>query len=93
MAAVNHASYPGPGEAPSGRSFSRSNSGSSAGGGHVGFKEADAAQYNPDREKYLTAKYPKKTMHLIRKRIAVEYYLDEELRRLYRVVGYAFQSG
>jgi hypothetical protein len=23
----------------------------------------------------------------------VEYYLDEELRRLYRVVGYAFQSG
>ncbi|ELU00490.1 hypothetical protein CAPTEDRAFT_20914 [Capitella teleta] len=74
MAAVN--SY---NEAPSARNFTRSSSGE----GHVGFKEPQ--ECTQEREKYLTAKYPKKTMHLIRKRIAVEYYLDEELRRLYGV--------
>ena len=56
--------------------------------GHVvGFRvPSNDPQYSQEREKYLTAKYPRKTMHLIRKRIAVEYYMDEELRRLYGVV-------
>lgn len=81
MAAVN--TYEG---SSGGGRYSRSNSGGS--NGHVGFKVPDS-QYSQEREKYLTAKYPKKTMHLIRKRIAVEYYLDEELRRLYGVVSTA----
>lgn len=43
-----------------------------------------------DREKYLTAKYPKHTMGLIRRRLAVEDWIDEQLKRLYNVVSCAF---
>lgn len=38
-----------------------------------------------EREKYLTAKYPKHTMGLIRKRLAVEDWIDEQLKRIYNV--------
>ena len=54
--------------------------------GHVGFR-MPTVQYNQEREKYLTAKYPKSQMSLIRKRIAVENWLDEELKKLYGVVS------
>ncbi|KAI0237895.1 hypothetical protein LSAT2_011502 [Lamellibrachia satsuma] len=52
----------------------------------VGFKEpaknTDLYGYN-ERKKYLTAKYGQHQMRLIRKRLAVEDWVDEELRRLY----------
>ncbi|CAF0807484.1 unnamed protein product [Adineta ricciae] len=38
-----------------------------------------------DREKYLTAKYPQQQMQLIRKRLKIEFWLDDELRMLYNI--------
>jgi protein phosphatase 1 regulatory subunit 14B len=41
--------------------------------------------YSEERKKYLTAKYGQHQMRLIRKRLAVEDWVDTELRRLYGV--------
>jgi len=50
----------------------------------VGFKVNQAGYGASDeRVKYLTAKYPKHQMSLIRKRIAAENWMDEELKKLY----------
>ncbi|CAF4489957.1 unnamed protein product [Rotaria sp. Silwood2] len=38
-----------------------------------------------EREKYLTAKYPQQQMQLIRKRLKVEFWLDDQLRFLYDI--------
>ncbi|CAF0806392.1 unnamed protein product [Rotaria sordida] len=38
-----------------------------------------------EREKYLTAKYPQQQMQLIRKRLKVEFWLDDQLRSLYDI--------
>ncbi|UJR09061.1 hypothetical protein I4U23_013309 [Adineta vaga] len=38
-----------------------------------------------EREKYLTAKYPQQQMQLIRKRLKVEFWLDDQLRILYDI--------
>ncbi|CAF0912922.1 unnamed protein product [Adineta steineri] len=38
-----------------------------------------------DREKYLTAKYPPQQMQLIRKRLKVEFWLDDQLQYLYDI--------
>ncbi|CAF0971705.1 unnamed protein product [Rotaria sordida] len=38
-----------------------------------------------EREKYLTAKYPQQQMQLIRKRLKVEFWLDDQLRFLYNI--------
>jgi len=40
---------------------------------------------NKERERYLTAKYPKHQMGLIRKRLAVEDWIDAELKRLFNI--------
>ena len=40
-----------------------------------------------ERKKYFTQKYGQHQMLLIRKRLAVEEWLDSNLRRLYSVVG------
>lgn len=55
----------------------------------VGFHSQGGATNDgfKDREKYLTAKYPKHTMGLIRRRLAVEDWIDEQLKRLYNVVS------
>ena len=57
----------------------------------VGFKEppknTDLYGYN-ERKKYLTAKYGQHQMRLIRKRLAVEDWVDTELRRLYDAVSW-----
>ena len=57
----------------------------------VGFKEPTKntdlfGGYN-ERKKYLTAKYGQHQMRLIRKRLAVEDWVDEELRTLYDAVS------
>ncbi|CAF1526311.1 unnamed protein product [Rotaria magnacalcarata] len=54
--------------------------------GSVRFNDLVAAQpkFN-DREKYLTAKYPQQQMQLIRKRLKVEFWLDDQLRSLYDI--------
>lgn len=55
----------------------------------VGFHSQGGATNDgfKDREKYLTAKYPKHTMGLIRRRLAVEDWIDGQLKRLYNVVS------
>lgn len=56
---------------------------------HVGFHSQGGTSNAEikEREKYLTAKYPKHTMGLIRRRLAVEDWIDEQLKRLYNVVS------
>jgi maltodextrin utilization protein YvdJ len=49
----------------------------------VGFCEPG---YHEERKKYLTAKYGQHQMKLIRKRLQVEDWVDEQLNQLYRVV-------
>jgi len=53
----------------------------------VGFNlETDVALIeNKERERYLTAKYPKHQMGLIRKRLNVEDWVDAELKRLFNI--------
>lgn len=52
--------------------------------GSVGFHMPCPGVYQvEDRKKYLTAKYGSHQMKLIRKRLAVEDWLDTELRKLY----------
>jgi protein phosphatase 1 regulatory subunit 14B len=48
---------------------------------HVNFKEK--GEIKERREKFLTAKYGHHQMSLIRKRLAVEMWLYEELKKLY----------
>lgn len=48
---------------------------------HVNFK--DKGEVKERREKFLTAKYGHHQMSLIRKRLAVEMWLYEELKKLY----------
>nr|CAH7724998.1 unnamed protein product [Callosobruchus chinensis] len=48
---------------------------------HVAFKEK--GEIKEKREKFLTAKYGHHQMSLIRKRLAVEMWLYEELKKLY----------
>ncbi|CAF0721142.1 unnamed protein product [Brachionus calyciflorus] len=38
-----------------------------------------------EREKYLTAKYPNHQMALIKKRLKVEFWIDEQLKYLYNI--------
>jgi len=45
----------------------------------------DREYYQEERKKYLTARYGQHQMRLIRKRLAVEDWLDKELRKLYNV--------
>ena len=57
---------------------------------HVNFSGQDDGQLTEveeERKKYLTAKYGQHQMKLIRKRLAVEDWLDKELNRLYDVVS------
>lgn len=49
---------------------------------HVNFK--DKGEIKERREKFLTAKYGNHQMSLIRKRLAVEMWLYEELKKLYQ---------
>lgn len=48
---------------------------------HVNF--SDKSEVKERREKFLTAKYGNHQMSLIRKRLAVEMWLYEELKKLY----------
>lgn len=51
---------------------------------HVAFTEK--GEVKERREKFLTAKYGSHQMSLIRKRLAVEMWLFEELQKLYETV-------
>ncbi|CAF0850428.1 unnamed protein product [Didymodactylos carnosus] len=53
--------------------------------GSVRFIEIAGPQKYNDREKYLTAKYPQQQMQLIRKRLKVEFWVDDQLRYLYDI--------
>ena len=70
-------------------SNSHNNSPRSPENSSVGF-HMPCPQYQEDRKKYLTAKYGSHQMKLIRKRLAVEDWLDTELRKLYGVVSISF---
>lgn len=61
---------------------------------HVGFHSQGGTSNAEikEREKYLTAKYPKHTMGLIRRRLAVEDWIDEQLKRLYNVLEDSYES-
>ena len=52
----------------------------------VGFSRHNKDDYQEERKKYLTAKYPQHQMRLIRKRLEVEDWVDKQLRVLYNVV-------
>ncbi|XP_058805854.1 protein phosphatase 1 regulatory subunit 14C [Phymastichus coffea] len=52
---------------------------------HVAFTEK--GEVKEKREKFLTAKYGSHQMSLIRKRLAVEMWLFEELQKLYETVN------
>ena len=52
---------------------------------NVGFQED--IREDEERRKYLTAKYGQHQMKLIRKRLAVEDWVDNELKKLYNVVS------
>ena len=51
----------------------------------VGFQED--TREDEERRKYLTAKYGQHQMKLIRKRLAVEDWVDNELKKLYNIVS------
>lgn len=50
----------------------------------VGFR-TQSEEYQEERKKYLTAKYGSQQMKLIRKRLFVEFWIEEELKKLYDV--------
>ena len=53
---------------------------------HVRFiKNTNRDEYQEERKKYLTAKYGAHQMKLIRKRLAVEEWVDTQLRQLYNI--------
>jgi hypothetical protein len=60
---------------------------SPTGSSRVGFSSTQPAEntYDKDRVRFLTAKYPKHQMGLIRKRLAVEDWIDEALKKLFDV--------
>jgi hypothetical protein len=60
---------------------SRTDKNSSSKGG-VGFRMHNE-EYQEERKKYLTAKYGSQQMKLIRKRLSVEFWIDEQLKKLY----------
>ena len=51
----------------------------------VGFRDPDYSEGEAERRKYLTAKYPQQQMRLIKKRLGVEDWLDQQLTELYCV--------
>ena len=56
---------------------------------NVGFhSHTNKEEYQEERKKYLTAKYPQHQMRLIRKRLEVEDWVDTQLRALYDVVSF-----
>jgi len=57
---------------------------SASGHSGVGFR-LQGEEYQEERKKYLTAKYGNQQMKLIRKRLSVEFWIDEQLKRLYNV--------
>ncbi|XP_074029352.1 uncharacterized protein isoform X2 [Leptinotarsa decemlineata] len=57
---------------------------------HVNFK--DKGEIKEKREKFLTAKYGHHQMSLIRKRLAVEMWLYEELKKLYESKSTIFDN-
>nr|XP_034826726.1 protein phosphatase 1 regulatory subunit 14B [Maniola hyperantus] len=58
---------------------------------HVNF--SDKGEVKERREKFLTAKYGSHQMALIRKRLAVEMWLYDELQKLYEAPGAAAAAG
>ena len=79
--------------AENGNSFSEETSSSSAisptspGSQHVDFNfVSNGNTYDKERARFLTAKYPKNQMGLIRKRLAAEDWIDAELKKLYNIV-------
>ena len=71
-----------------------SHTGVSRGGSHVGFRPSgkEKEEFTKEREKYLTARYPKNQMSLIRKRLGVEDWIDVELKRIYDLVNILLSS-
>jgi hypothetical protein len=73
------------------------NSGSSVSGGHGVSNNSNHGNTNvkfigffenkniDEREKYLTAKYPNHQMALIKKRLKVEFWIDEQLKNLFNI--------
>jgi hypothetical protein len=51
----------------------------------VKFNENQNAEQIYDREKYLTAKYPNHQMALIKKRLKVEFWIDDRLKVLFNI--------
>lgn len=51
--------------------------------GHVSFTKPNREEEKEKRQKYLTARYGQHQMMLIRKRLAVEDWIYEQLRTLY----------
>ena len=58
----------------------------------VNFSIQESKAEEEERRKYLTAKYGAHQMRLIRKRLAVEDWLDKELRKLYDTVSWGPQA-
>jgi len=74
----------GNGSSPISTSSSRNSSGSTKSQLHVDFIESNG-EVKEKREKYLTAKYGSHQMNLIRKRLAVEMWLYDEIQKLFEV--------
>ena len=73
------------GMSPVGDSLNHKTDPNSNHSGQVNFSVSD--EYPEERKKYLTAKYGQHQMKLIRKRLAVEDWVDKQLRILYQVVS------
>lgn len=65
------------------RSTTKTQAPSSPPRGHVGFSISNKEAKKEEKTKYLTARYGQHQMMLIRKRLAVEDWLYDELRELY----------
>ena len=93
MATYTEANYPTPMESyrqtnqptslPTSQTNRQSSAGSNSPRGHVSFINKNKEEEKEKRQKYLTAKYGQHQMMLIRKRLAVEDWLYEQLRNLY----------
>ena len=51
----------------------------------VKFDDFNSTENLDEREKYLTAKYPNHQMALIKKRLKVEFWIDDRLKYLYNI--------
>ena len=49
------------------------------------FDDFNSTENLDEREKYLTAKYPNHQMALIKKRLKVEFWIDDRLKYLYNI--------